>query len=198
MYIYGLLDPRNNTLRYVGQTVQSLESRLKHHVKPCEIKKINYKCQWLKGVIRSGFKPKIILIQECLSVHELNEAEVFYIEYFKYIGANLVNSTPGGMGAPIGNKNSLDHRHSEESKRKIGQSSVGRKNNLGKSWSNDHKRKIALNNPRRKVIKDNLGNVYESIAEASRKLGIPSFGIRRILNGKGRSYKGKTFTFINP
>lgn len=194
--IYGLIDPRDKALRYVGQTVQELNVRLKHHIKPCEIKKNNYKSQWIKGLIKSGLRPEIFLIEECYSIHDLNEAEIFYIEYFKFIGSRLVNLTPGGMGAPVGNQNAKGHRHSEDSKRKISKSSSSRKNNLGKSWSNDHKRKIAVNNPRRKIIKDDLGNTYESIAEASRKLNIPSFGIRRILNGKGKSYKGRTFTII--
>lgn len=197
MLIYGLIDPRTNSLRYIGQTTQPLKVRFAHHIKPCEVKKITHKCQWIKGLLKEGLKPEIFVIEEVAAYEDLNEAEIFYMDYFRFLGFDLVNGTPGGRGAALGNKNSLGHKHSAETKAKMALASTGRQNNLGKVWSSETNRKKALNNPRRKVIMDDLGNVYESIAEASIKLEIPTCGIRRILNGKAKRYKGRSFVLVN-
>ena len=51
--------------------------------------------------------------------------------------------TEGGEGAANGNKNLLGHKHSEETKKKIGESGKGRKH------SEETKRKIAEANAKR-------------------------------------------------
>ncbi len=69
--------------------------------------------------------------------------EIELIALLKDLGHELVNMTEGGEGAASGNKNLLGHKHSEETKKKISESSKGRKH------SEETKRKIAEANAKR-------------------------------------------------
>lgn len=62
--IYALLDP-DNTVRYVGKTIQPLALRLNQHIQDSKRKnKKNKKCVWIKQLIENGEKPSIILLEE--------------------------------------------------------------------------------------------------------------------------------------
>lgn len=94
--IYGLLDPITLEIRYIGQSRVGI-SRPKSHMQPSSLKlyktnkNLNKKQAWIKSLLIKGLKPKIIILEEFDSPEYLNEAEEFWIIYFKYIGANLTN-----------------------------------------------------------------------------------------------------------
>ena len=108
--IYGLLDPITGELRYIGQTIGKLRRRLSKHI--CEAKKggINYhKNCWIKSILNKNLRPEIYLLEEVETLKELDEAEVWHIQYWRSIGCNLTNLAPGGKSNK-GVKHSLENR----------------------------------------------------------------------------------------
>lgn len=125
--IYGLVDPRNKQLRYVGYS-KNYKKRFWNHLKESKLKKNTHKNNWIKQLINNNLIPELILIDEFDDKKEALEAEIDYIAYFKHIGFNLTNITPGGEeGAiyertiEIRNKTSISskgRKHTEKNKTK--------------------------------------------------------------------------------
>jgi hypothetical protein len=53
--------------------------------------------KWIEKYRRKPYE--ITILEECSSKLELDEAEIFYIAYFRAIGAKLLNCTAGGEGS---------------------------------------------------------------------------------------------------
>ena len=132
--IYGIQDPTNDQLRYVGKTSVGLGRRLDKHIAPCKLKKGSHCQNWLKGLVAQGIRPEIFEIETVDG--NGNDAERFWISYFRYIGADLTNIAAGGEGAP-GVKVSAETRaklskaltgsvHSAETRKKMSESLKGR------------------------------------------------------------------------
>lgn len=124
--IYGLVDPRNSQLRYIGQSSTSLD-RPSRHWRTKRFREANDHCHcWVRNVLSSGQKPSIVVIQVFDDFEILNDAEIFWIAYFRKAGHRLTNMTDGGGGtrgvpsAWKGKELSPEHRA------KIGKASKGR------------------------------------------------------------------------
>lgn len=58
--IYGLYDPHTGQLRYVGRTVQPLETRLAGHLAfAAKYRSTSPLVRWLRELIETGFAPTI-------------------------------------------------------------------------------------------------------------------------------------------
>jgi group I intron endonuclease len=113
LYIYGLIDPGDNSIKYVGWTMD-LAERLLKHIAPSCLKGKNHKNHWIKSLLSQGLKPRIVLLEV---VDHLNYLEK-EIEWIKFIGReNLTNSTDGGEG-------SLGCHPTEETRKKISEHSA--------------------------------------------------------------------------
>lgn len=143
--IYGLIDPRDGQLRYVGKSSSGLR-RPRRHVRLLDEK--SYKANWVRELVSEGLSPEIEVLEEHQTAVALPEAECYFIAYFRSIGCRLTNLTTGGDGAP-GHKMSdtgrerLRLRHlgtvlSVDVREKI---SLAHK---GKRLSEEHRRKIAV------------------------------------------------------
>jgi hypothetical protein len=144
--IYGLYDPFTLELRYVGKTKYLLSTRLSQHV--CEAKKFNktHRHKWIRSLLKKDTKPNIKLLKEATKSN-WEEIEKKLISDYRSQGFNLVNETDGGESpegrslskdhiekirqANIGNKHSLGHKHSEETKAKMRAAHKGRKYKSG-------------------------------------------------------------------
>lgn len=94
--IYALKDPRTGEVRYVGQTVRGLRTRLYEHVQECLIRRVETSRQrWVYGLYLKRLAPAIEEL-EVVPYMERDMAERRWIAHFKRAGANLVNSHPGG------------------------------------------------------------------------------------------------------
>lgn len=111
--IYGLVDPRNNQLRYIGKT-EIGQSRLLEHLKAKSLIKDTHKDRWLKQLLFNNLKPEFIVIEEFDDPNELFAAEEFWYEYFIGLGCNLTNSTKCGRGT-------RGYKHKEETIEKLKQ-----------------------------------------------------------------------------
>lgn len=85
-YIYALIDPRDNQVRYVGRTVNP-DSRLYQHLK----KSTGLAKQlWLAELKAIGLTPKFEIL-EIVPIKREKIAEQFWISYHVYKGASLTN-----------------------------------------------------------------------------------------------------------
>lgn len=100
-FIYGLIDPRNDQIRYVGKTVLAPKRRLATriwHSKAAGRK--HHRHAWLAGLAADGHVPEVVELEVVPPGADWIEAEQFWIAYFRSIGADLCNLTIGGDGAP--------------------------------------------------------------------------------------------------
>lgn len=95
-YVYALTDPLTGETRYVGQTRRPLHKRYQGHLtEPND----TYKCRWLKQLLKLGLKPGITQLFECFDHKTLDDAEIYFIQFFKDRGHRLTNHTTGGNSA---------------------------------------------------------------------------------------------------
>ncbi len=113
VYIYGLYDPRNYQLRYIGKT-ENLRKRLWHHLKDAKAGQKTYKANWMRQLLSEGLEPTIGILMETTE-DNWPEDERNCITEAIVNGANLTNLTEGGEGI-------IGYGHSEETKQKISQS----------------------------------------------------------------------------
>lgn len=118
--IYGLVDPRTEEVRYIGKSSRGM-TRPWLHLCPSNLRGESHKERWIRAVMADGLKPKIVVLQRCASVDELDAAEEQVITDFRSRGAALTNATPGGKGKPLGCASS------EETRKKISAALTGRR-----------------------------------------------------------------------
>jgi hypothetical protein len=118
-YIYGLIDPKTKQLRYVGQTAQNKKYPSSHWKRKRKRERKDHCHCWVRSVLFDGLIPDIIIVQEVETESDLNEAETFWIAYFKMIGCNLTNMTEGGEGTRGFISPTKGKKLSEEHKKKI-------------------------------------------------------------------------------
>ena len=121
-YIYSLIDPITEEIRYIGKTINPSQ-RLARHIKD-GLKKSNHKECWIYSLLLRDLKPKMVIIEECLN-DDWIEREKYYIRVIP----NLTNLTEGG-DSPSG------YKMSDETKRKMSESRMGNNNGFfGKKHS---------------------------------------------------------------
>ena len=141
--IYVLSDPRTGEIRYVGWTSKPLESRLRQHVRE---RSSCHRVWWIRSLQREGLSPTIQLLQT-VPDSDWNQAEVYWISFFRSLGYRLVNGTDGGQGK-------LGYRASEATKEKLSQATKKRFENpaareaisqvhSGKTISSEHRAKVS-------------------------------------------------------
>ncbi len=94
-FIYVLIDPISEEIRYVGWTSKSLRSRYYNHIHNSRGK--NYKDRWVRKLKRAGLRPRMTLLQSLPNGLGL-DAECYWVAYFRSLGCPLTNSTDGGEG----------------------------------------------------------------------------------------------------
>lgn len=103
-YIYILIDPLTNQIRYVGKA-NNPQERYKNHKNRCRDKN-THKRNWINKLRLKSLYPEIEVIDKVL-VSEWHYWEKFWISYYRFLGCNLVNYTSGGDGLTFGNKTSF-------------------------------------------------------------------------------------------
>lgn len=103
-FIYILIDPRNDQVRYVGKA-NNTKQRLKNHCNPARYR-CTHKFNWIKSLRKENLKPILIIIDEVLK-SEWKFWERYWISQFLSWGFNLTNYTEGGDGLTYGNQTSF-------------------------------------------------------------------------------------------
>jgi hypothetical protein len=149
--IYALRDDAGS-IRYIGKTGKTLQSRLTEHLYEAKRGDKNHRCTWLRSLLNEGTLPSITLIEEVDG--DGCAAEISWIRYFRDHGVRLTNGTDGGEGC-------VGRIVSEETRRKTSLALKGIKR------SEETRRKISISK-RRENLSDET--IYKrSAAQKGRK-----------------------------
>lgn len=103
--IYGLYEPEESDLRYIGLTTMLLEHRLRGHVysaRRAQAESTEPRGKWIRSLLDRGLTPHIQLIERLVSADELSVRERYWIGFYRAAGARLINGNAGGTGAAPG------------------------------------------------------------------------------------------------
>jgi len=110
VFIYGLFDPRNLELRYIGRTKHPTYIRISQHVHEAKKNNTTHKDRWVNQLLLEGLRPSVEILEECTE-DNWSEIEQVWIAECKRFGLNLVNGTNGGDGLRV---DSLTPEHREK------------------------------------------------------------------------------------
>jgi len=156
VWIYGLIDPRDNEVKYIGKTFR-LERRFKDHLNG---KGNTLKTAWIKKLKKSNLIPELFILDET-NIKNCDSLEIYWISQMKTWGFSLKNMTNGGdgsYGVKPWNKGLKDvFHHTEESKKKM---SIGRKgmNTWSKGMKHTEESKQKMSESRKGVKIDKNKN----------------------------------------
>ena len=101
-YIYALLDPITEEVRYIGKTIDP-KKRILEHIYDCK-RGSDYKSRWVNSLLDRDLKPLMKLLKVC----PLSEYQFYESEYIKiYKSDKLTNSDESGQGSFRRNKEIL-------------------------------------------------------------------------------------------
>lgn len=129
--IYTLQSTRDiSNVRYIGKTIQKLNSRLSQHLSLARNNAKRHVYNWIRKELKDGYKISIIEIDSINTniESEWQQLEQKWIAKYKSDGFNLTNETKGGEGSndpeviAKRNKAIIGKPRSEETKRKISES----------------------------------------------------------------------------
>lgn len=185
MIIY-LITNKINGKRYVGQTIKSLSTRWSKHKYEAKTGKWDYP---LHRAIRKYGQEffESCELEKCSSIEELNEAEIFYINFYNSLAPENYNLHTGGN----------NHIVSEECRLKMSQSRLGKKHTPQtiEKISNAQKGKIITPEAKLKMSVSHTGKVLTQ----KHKDNIRAVNVGKKLSDNhiekiGQSHIGKTFT----
>ena len=189
-FIYILIDPQTNQVRYVGKSNKPNDRYRVHLTKN---NKKSYKTNWIQSLLKKNLKPILETIDE-VPIENWQFWETYWISQFKSWGFNLTNSTIGGDGCTFTNLTSFNSNHNPWNKGITGYSTSKKGkplqketkekiSNTLKSKPSKKKRKVKQLDMNRNLIKE-----FSSITEAKLKTGIK--GINNVLTGRAKKAGG--------
>ena len=132
--IYGLVDPTDLLVRYVGLSSSGME-RPKSHTQPHNLNLKTYCASWIRGLAARGSIPLIVVLELC-SKEQLCAQERWWIAFGRACGWSLTNLTDGGdrpshtpeLRAKMSavRKGKPGKPHSMETRTKIGAAQIGK------------------------------------------------------------------------
>ncbi len=96
--IYTLSHPITGEIRYVGKTAQPLYRRLNSH-RQNRKRTETHTAHWVRSLYELDLRPVIEEI-DLVPDHESCESEMYWIRWYRNLGARLTNHTNGGEGNP--------------------------------------------------------------------------------------------------
>lgn len=168
--IYVLKDPYTDEVRYVGKTVKKLNYRLKQHIYDSKSESRNKRKNWISKILNGGKIPLIEEIDYCIW-EDSQEKEMYWIDYYKKLGIDLINSTDGGEG-------NLGFVKNEETINKL---KTSLRKNLKIVYQYD--------------LKGNLIKKWKNAPEAAENLNIKTAGITRCLRKERFKYKNFIWSY---
>ena len=129
-YIYALIDPDTDEVRYIGKSINPRQ-RLSGHMND---KSFCHRAHWLQGLKAKGKKPLVLILDRAAEGEDWQFAERCWISLGRELKWPLTNNTSGGDGvvdlAPESRerirKAWIGRKHSPESLIRIGDASRGR------------------------------------------------------------------------
>jgi len=154
---------------YIGQTTHTLDKRIKNHIKESKIESNRPFMTSIKNYGIGNFVFEII--DSADNLNELNDKEIYWIDFYNSVSPNGYNVTGGGQGKKMISTNELSRRISKglqnsEKWQKTKNSEEYKKKflcrNKGKKFTPKHKEKIWEKNKER-ILKFNKSTSKEWI-----------------------------------
>ncbi len=82
--IYGLVDPRDRCLRYIGKTHKRRELRLQEHIEAARVGKSSYVYNWIRELLASDNVPEIFVLERISGDCSWEEAERRHIKFWRW------------------------------------------------------------------------------------------------------------------
>jgi group I intron endonuclease len=206
MIIYKATNLINGKV-YIGQTVRSLDERMREHLR-------HSKTAFDKALKKYGISNFRIETIDCAtSIDELNAKEKYWIDIYNAFGKSGYNMCEGGG-------NTIGYHHTEEAKRKMSvakkQMYKGNENPFfGKKHTPKSKAKMSQtrtgriitpewkehisqgSQSKRKVHNIETDEIFNSIREAADKYGVPPTHITRVCKGKRKRTGGYHWEYVS-
>ena len=204
-YIYALIDPRDNKLKYVGYSVNP-KRRLREHTNLIKINRRRNKAHnWCLHLYNNKMKPVMKILEICGSIEHGAKREDYWIRFFRKKGCDLKNTSDGGKGIKGMLMSKDDRKRISESVKKYYKNNPEEDKKMrerfsknchqGRPMSEANKQKLRESNIR--TIKCNENNkIYNSLKEASIDLNIQSSNICKVLKGQRKTTGGFTFSYM--
>lgn len=90
-FIYALIDPRTDAVRYVGKSDKP-RTRLRQHIRAASGGANSRLYQWIRELLAAGLEPHMEILEE-VSVNEWPDAERHWMEVYHGRGCQLLNAT---------------------------------------------------------------------------------------------------------
>lgn len=180
VFIYALVDPRNETVRYIGKSKDPKQRRRRHIIRARN--GVDTHCyNWIRVLLSENLKPDLLVIEE-VPESKWEESEKKWIAYYRE-EVDLTNTADGGNAPPI-------YQHTKQSRKRVGDFFRGKtlsdehrlrisegKRRMphpfrGKKLSDEHKRKMSESLKGRKLS----DKEREAISERMTGEGNPNYG----------------------
>lgn len=169
VFVYALVDPRTDTIRYIGQTINGMD-RATAHWRRKTIREHNDLCHaWVRKLLSLQLVPEVVILEEC-SEDDLNLNEMFWIASIRASGGQLLNMTDGGEGTH-------GFRWSDKEKKRIGSQ------HRGKLISEEHRAAVSKAFKGKKLSAEHRAKI--GAAHKGRDWG-PEFAAKISATSKGR------------
>src|SRR5688500_15849071 len=93
-YVYCLIDPRSDQIRYVGRAA-NLEKRYRDHHSPSRLRTPTHKNYWIRSLMKENLRARMFVLEE---TEDFVGAEKWWIHHLSREGFSLTNQTVGGDG----------------------------------------------------------------------------------------------------
>ena len=81
--IYGLIDPRDRYLRYIGKTHKRRELRLAEHIDLARSGRRSHVYNWIRDVLADGMTPEVFVLQRIAGHEDWRLAERRLIAFWR-------------------------------------------------------------------------------------------------------------------
>jgi hypothetical protein len=189
-FIYSLIDPRDNSIFYIGKTNDPIR-RLRYHT---NYKKNTPNSKFIRDMLCVGIKPKMEIL-EVISPEDWQEKERYYISLYRKMGVGLKNVLDGGDQYP----DWTGKHHKEETKKKMSEAGKGRK------FSDKHRANLSATRKRlgltaKKVYMYDLGGnyicEYRNANVAGEETKNAQSSITRCCNGLLHRVRDNIFSYV--
>lgn len=98
-FVYVLIDPRTDEVRYVGCTID-VKRRIRGHLEAARTGHQIPNAAWIRELLKLSLKPRMEIV-EVTDTDSWEDRERYWIAHFEATGARLTNVHAGGIGRSL-------------------------------------------------------------------------------------------------
>lgn len=195
IYIYKLLDPFSNEVRYVGKTT-NLKRRLNAHINRSK-NNTYHSARWIQSVLKQNGKPIIEVVEICTN-ESWEEREKYWISYYsqQYDLTNILDGGEGGATYGRLGKPWTDEQRENNRKSRLG---VPVKHTKEGDYNRSKGRRRYLDNNKKKVMQISLeGDIlrsWDSAVDAANELNLNHSNITKVCKGIRKKCGGYVWSY---